>query len=65
MENSTIAINLISSKDRDEEGVMHSKSDNVKTMTYVNGVIEEIFCFSSFKIPTWLRNINEREEFYF
>ena len=43
MENSTIAINLISSKDRDEEGVMHSKSDNVKTMTYVNGVIEEIF----------------------
>ena len=43
MENSSIAINLISSKDTDEEGVMHSKSDNVKTMTYVNGVIEEIF----------------------
>ena len=43
MENSTIAINLIFSKDTDGERVTHSKSDNVKTMTYVNGVIEQIF----------------------
>ena len=32
----TIAINLLSSKDNDEERVMHSKSDNIEIM-----VIEE------------------------
>ena len=30
----TIAINLISSKDNDEERVMHSKSDNLEITTY-------------------------------
>ena len=32
----TIAVNFISSKDTDEEQVMHSKSDNTKVMTYDN-----------------------------
>ena len=32
----TIAINFISSKDVDEERVMHSKSNNTKFMTYEN-----------------------------
>ena len=31
-----IAINFISSKDIDEEQVMHSKSDNIEVMTYHN-----------------------------
>ena len=32
----TIAINFISSKDVDEEQVMHSKKDNIEFMTYDN-----------------------------
>ena len=32
----TVAINFISSKDTDEEHVMHSKSDNVEFMIYDN-----------------------------
>ena len=32
----TIAIYFISSKDADEEQVMHSKSDNIQFMTYDN-----------------------------
>ena len=42
---STTAVNFISSKNNDEEQVMHSKSDNTEVMTYDNGneVIEEIF----------------------
>ena len=40
-----IAINFISLKDADEEGVMHSKSDNVEFMLYdnVNEVVNELF----------------------
>ena len=40
-----IAINFISSKDIDEEQVMHRKSDNIEVMTYhnANEVIEDIF----------------------
>ena len=40
-----IAINLISSKDNNEEEIMHSKSDNVEVMTYgnANSTIERIF----------------------
>ena len=29
----TLAINFVSSKDNDEEQVMHSKSDNIKIMS--------------------------------
>ena len=41
----TIAINLISSKDSEEEHVMHSSSDNIKFISYseVNDVIEKLF----------------------
>ena len=41
----TIAINFISSKNNDEEPVMHSKSDNIKIMIKdkTNEVIEKLF----------------------
>ena len=41
----TIAINFISSKDVDEERLMHSKSDNIEFMSYdnVNEVVNELF----------------------
>ena len=41
----TIAINFISSKDREEEHMMHSISENIKFTTYqnANDVIEKLF----------------------
>ena len=41
----TIAINFISSKDVDEERVMHSKSDNIELMLYdnANEVVNKVF----------------------
>ena len=41
----TIAINFISSKDVDEENIMHSKSDNIEFMLYdnANEVVNEHF----------------------
>ena len=41
----TIAINFISSKDTEEERVMHSNSDNIKFTSYndANEVINELF----------------------
>ena len=41
----TIAINFISSKDVDEERVMHSKSNNIEFMPYdnANEVLNELF----------------------
>ena len=41
----TAAINLISSKDTDDECVMHSKSDNIKIMNYdkADEVMKELF----------------------
>ena len=41
----TIAINLISSKDLDEERVMHSKNENIEFMTYdnANEIVNELF----------------------
>ena len=41
----TFAINFVSSKDNDEEQIMHSKSDNIKIMIndYVDEVIQELF----------------------
>ena len=41
----TIAINFISSKDSEEERVMHSNSDNIKFTPYddANDVIEKLF----------------------
>ena len=45
MENSTIAINFSSSKDAEEERVMHSSSSNIKFTFYSNAneVIKELF----------------------
>ena len=37
----TLAINFVSSKDNDEEKVMHSKSDNIEIM--INDEADEIF----------------------
>ena len=41
----TIAVNFISPKDVDEERVMHSTSNNTKSMTYENSndVVDELF----------------------
>ena len=41
----TIAINFISSKDVDEECVMHSQSDNIEFMPYdnINEVVNKLF----------------------
>ena len=41
----TIAINPISSKDAEEEHVMHSSSDNIKFKSYneANEVVDELF----------------------
>ena len=39
----TIAINVISSKDNDEEPVMHSKSDNVEIMINDKADIKELY----------------------
>ena len=38
----TIVIIFISSKDAEEEPVMHSKSSNIK-FTYANAVLDELF----------------------
>ena len=40
----TIAINFISSKDADEENVMHLKSDNTEFMTHdnANDIVDEL-----------------------
>ena len=40
-----IVINFISCKDVDEECVMHSKCDNIESMSYdnVNEVVDELF----------------------
>ena len=40
-----IAINFISSKDADEEQVMHLESNNIEFMTYgnANNIVDEIF----------------------
>ena len=40
-----IAVNFISSKDAEEERVIHSRSDNVKLTSYndVNEVVDDIF----------------------
>ena len=64
MENTTNQIqptvNFMSSKDNDEERVMHSKSDNIEIMVNnkVGEVIEELF--SDMKISDRVRNVNEK-----
>ena len=56
----TIAINFISSKDIGKEHVMHSKSDNIEIM--INEKVDEVITsITSFQIPNWMRNIDERQ----
>ena len=54
----TITINFISSKDAEEERVMHSASDNMKFTPYsdVNEVTDELF-----EMSRKFKNINEKE----
>ena len=61
-----IAINFISSKDVDEEHVLHLYSNNTEFMPYDN-VNEFVMQFSShfFQDTKLVRNINERKWFYF
>ena len=41
----TIAVNFVSSKDVDEERVMHSSTNNIEYMTYdnANEIVNELF----------------------
>ena len=60
----TIAINFISSKDVEEERVMHSNSGNIKFTPYsdANDVIDKLF---KSLYQRKCRNITERKWFYF
>ena len=58
----TIAINSISSKDPEEKRVMHSKSYNLKFMSYNDA--NKVFV-TSFKISRQFRKIHERTYIYF
>ena len=60
----TIAINFISSKDVEEERVMHSNSGNIKFTPYsdANDVIDKLF---KSLYQRKFRNITERKWFYF
>ena len=55
-----IAINFVSSKDVDEESVIHSKSSKIIQMKLLIN-----FQVTSFKISNWFRKINEMDWFYF
>ena len=50
----------MSSKDIDEECVMHSNSDNIEIM--INDKIDEVLevSITYFQISNWAKNINER-----
>ena len=58
-----IAKNFISSKDTEEERVMHLSSDNIKFISYSKWCCSRTFQITSFKISGRYRNINEREWF--
>ena len=50
----SIAINFISSKETNEESVMHSKSDNIEIMIYdkADEAIQELFELLLFRYQT-------------
>ena len=56
----TIAINFISSKEAEDEHVMHSRSNKMKFTSYndANEVVDELF---EFKVSRKFGNINERK----
>ena len=57
----TIAFNFVSSKDNDEERVIHPKCDNIKLM--INDKEDEVMGkrFESLQISIWVGNINQRQ----
>ena len=64
----TIAINFVSSKDVNEERVMHSKSDNKEFMTddlVANDVIDELFESLISKYQSGLETSMRGSEFTF
>ena len=60
----TLVINFVSSKDVDEEGVMHSKSDNIEFTLYdnanevLNGLFESLLLRYQIGLKTSVRGIN-------
>ena len=63
----TIAINLISSKDTDEERAMHSKSDNIEIMIHgkADEVNKEIFESFVKRFPIQLETSTKGPDFIF
>ena len=63
----TIAINFLSSKENDEEPVMHSKRDNIKIMSNdrIDEVIEKLFQSLLFRYQIRLGTSVEGSEFVF
>ena len=59
----TIVINNISSKDAEEEHVIHSRSNNIKLISYndANEVVDELFETLRSRYQRIFKNINERE----
>ena len=59
----TTAISFISSKDTEEERVMHSTSGNIKLTSYndANEIVNELFESLRLKISRKVRNMNERK----
>ena len=62
-----IAINFISSKDAEEEHVMHSNSDNIKITSYsdANKVVDELFDSLISRFLGNLETLMERSQFIF
>ena len=63
----TIAITFISSKDAEEECVMHTRSNNIKFTPHddANEVVDEIFESLCSKYQGKLGKINDSKRFYF
>ena len=63
----TIEINFISSKDAEEEGVMHSRSDNIKFASYndKNEVVDELFESLRSRCPGNLETSIRESDFIF
>ena len=63
----TISINFISSKDAEEERVMHSKSNNIKFMSYnnANKVVDDLIDSLSLRYQANLETSVRGSEFIF
>ena len=63
----TIPINFISSRDAEEEHILHSKSDSVKFMTQIspNNIIDELFKTLLSRYQANLETRMEENEFVF